>query len=344
MKEDIKNNCFTHYINKSLFEHLIMLEYSHMLLTEQYHAILIIDDIIFTVWYKAQMQFSVNSSLWFNMIITIIVLKSFCKIEWSLTFLNINEIDIRVNASQFKQNEIEVIIAIKLVKIYIEVEIFIKNIIILMKYTAQVQLLKRSLVSDLKVQNVEAYIIDSFQDKEASVIILCMMRSENLTSCFNSIVFWLSVIMLATRLLYYVTMMNFSMITLAIYIWYDMFKICSRSTKSMKNTLVNKNSLISWKQSINFKSKSHNETKTKLDTRAKIKQQTSQKSKSIIRMWMKLLQQISQKSKSIIEMQAKIKQQILQKSRHCKKINLIKRQYSLIDKHVSQKTTFFFKV
>jgi len=34
----------------------------------------------------------------------------------------------------------------------------------------------------------------------------------------------------------------------------------------------------------------------------------------------------------------------LQKSRHCKKINLIKRQYSLIDKHVSQKTTFFFKV
>ncbi len=49
MKEDIKNNCFTHYINRSLFEHLIMLEYFHMLLTEQYHAILIIDDIVFTV-------------------------------------------------------------------------------------------------------------------------------------------------------------------------------------------------------------------------------------------------------------------------------------------------------
>jgi len=49
MKEDIKNNCFTHYINRSLFKHLIMLEYFHMLLTEQYHAILIIDDIIFTV-------------------------------------------------------------------------------------------------------------------------------------------------------------------------------------------------------------------------------------------------------------------------------------------------------
>jgi len=102
-----------------------------------------------------------------------------------LTFLNINEIDIRVNASQFKQNEIEVIIAIKLVKIYIEVEIFIKNIIILMKYTAQVQLLKRSLVSDLKVQNVEAYIIDSFQDKEASVIILCMMRIRKLDFMFQ---------------------------------------------------------------------------------------------------------------------------------------------------------------
>ncbi len=49
MKEDIKNNCFTHYINKSLFEHLIMLKYSHMLLTEQYRAILIIDDIVFTI-------------------------------------------------------------------------------------------------------------------------------------------------------------------------------------------------------------------------------------------------------------------------------------------------------
>ncbi len=138
MKEDIKNNCFMHYINRSLFEHLIMLEYSYMLLTEQYHAILIIDDIIFTVWYKAQMQFSVNSSLQLNMTITIIVLKSFCKIEWLLTFLNINEIDIRINASQFKQNEIEIIVAIKLVKIYAEVEIFIKNIIILTRYTAQV--------------------------------------------------------------------------------------------------------------------------------------------------------------------------------------------------------------
>ena len=114
------------------------------------------------------------------MTIAIIVLKSFCKIERSLTFLNINEINIRVNASQFKQNEIEVIVAIKLVKIYAEVEISVKNIVILTEYTAQVQLLKRSLVSDSKVQNVEVYMIDSFQDKEASVIILCMMRIKKL--------------------------------------------------------------------------------------------------------------------------------------------------------------------
>jgi len=68
-----------------------------------------------------------------------------------LTFLNINEIDIKVNASQFKQNEIKVIVTIELVKIYAEVKIFIKNIVILTKYTAQVQLLKRSLVLNLKV-------------------------------------------------------------------------------------------------------------------------------------------------------------------------------------------------
>jgi len=97
-----------------------------------------------------------------------------------LTFLNINEINIKVDASQFKQNEIEVIVAIELVKIYAEVEISVKNIIILIEYTAQVQLLKRSLVSNSKVQNVEAYMIDSFQDEEASVIILYMMRIKKL--------------------------------------------------------------------------------------------------------------------------------------------------------------------
>ncbi len=114
------------------------------------------------------------------MTIAIIVLKSFCKIKRSLTFLNINEIDIRIDAFQFKQNEIKVIVAIKLVKIYAEVKISIKNIVILTEYTTQVQLLKRSLVSDLKVQNVEAYMINSFQDKEVSVIILYMMRIKKL--------------------------------------------------------------------------------------------------------------------------------------------------------------------
>jgi len=82
---------------------------------------------------------------------------------------------------------IKVIVAIELVKIYAEVEISVKNIIILTKYTAQVQLLKKSLVSDSKVQNVEVYMIDSFQDEEASVIILCMMRIRklNFMSQFN---------------------------------------------------------------------------------------------------------------------------------------------------------------
>jgi superfamily I DNA and/or RNA helicase len=187
MKKDIKNNCFMHYINRSLFECLITLKYFHILLTEQYRAIFIINDIGFTVWYKAQMHFSVNSSLRFNMIIAIIVLKSFCEIKWFLTFFNINEIDIRIDASQFKQNEIEVIVVIELVKIYAEVKISVKNIIILTKYTVQVQLLKRSLVLDSKFQNVEAYMIDSFQDKEASVVILCMMRTRKLDfmSFFN---------------------------------------------------------------------------------------------------------------------------------------------------------------
>jgi len=102
-----------------------------------------------------------------------------------LIFLNVNEINIRIDVFQFKQNEIEVIVAIKLVKIYAEVEISVKNIIILIEYTAQVQLLKKSLVSDSKVQNVEVYMINFFQDEKASVIILCMMRIKKLNFMFQ---------------------------------------------------------------------------------------------------------------------------------------------------------------
>ncbi len=72
------------------------------------------------------------------MIIAIIVLRRFCEIKRSLTFLNVNKINIRVNAFQFKQNEIKVIVIIELVKAYAEVKISVKNIVILTKYTAQV--------------------------------------------------------------------------------------------------------------------------------------------------------------------------------------------------------------
>ncbi len=48
------------------------------------------------------MRFLVNLLLRFNIIIVIIVLRRFCEIKRLLTFLNVNEIDIRVNASQFK--------------------------------------------------------------------------------------------------------------------------------------------------------------------------------------------------------------------------------------------------
>ena len=84
------------------------------------------------------MRFLIDFLLRLNMIIAIIVLRRFCEIKRLLIFLNINEINIRINASQFKQNKIKVIIIIELVKTYIKVKIFIKNIIILTKYTVQV--------------------------------------------------------------------------------------------------------------------------------------------------------------------------------------------------------------
>ncbi len=84
------------------------------------------------------MRFLVNFSLRLNIIIVIIVLRRFYEIKRSLTFFNVNKIDIRINASQFKQNEIKVIVIIELVKTYVKVKIFIKNIVILTRYIIQV--------------------------------------------------------------------------------------------------------------------------------------------------------------------------------------------------------------
>ncbi len=130
------------------------------------------------------MRFLIDFLLRFNMIIAIIVLRSFYEIKRSLTFLNVNEIDIRIDASQFKQNEIKVTVIIALVKIYAEVKISAKNIVILTKYTTQVQLLKKSLALNSKVRDVKAYTINSFQGEKASVVILCMMKIRKFNFMF----------------------------------------------------------------------------------------------------------------------------------------------------------------
>ncbi len=108
------------------------------------------------------MRFLVDLLLRFNIIIAVIILRSFYEIKRLLAFFNVNKINIKVNTSQFKQNEIKVIIVIALIKTYVKVKIFIKNIIILTKYTAQVQLLKRSLVLNSKVRDVKAYTVKFF--------------------------------------------------------------------------------------------------------------------------------------------------------------------------------------
>ncbi len=48
------------------------------------------------------MRFLVDFLLRLNIIIVIIVLRRFYEIKRSLTFLNVNEINIKVNAFQFK--------------------------------------------------------------------------------------------------------------------------------------------------------------------------------------------------------------------------------------------------
>ncbi len=179
-EEDTKDNCFAHYTNRSLFERLVTLGYPHILLTEQYRAIPIIGDIVSTVWYKDQVRSSVDPSFRPNMTTATTVLRSFCGIERPLAFLNVNGTDIRVGASQSKQNEVEAIVATELAKAYAEAGIPAKDIVILTGYTAQVQLLKRSLALDPKVRDVEAYTVDSFQGEEASVVILCMVGTRKL--------------------------------------------------------------------------------------------------------------------------------------------------------------------
>lgn len=94
------------------------------------------------------------------MTIVIIVLSSFYEINRFLTFLDVKKFIIRVDANRFKQNEIEVTVVTQLIVIYVDVEILIKNIVILTRYIAQIQLLKRILITQLQVQNVEAWTID----------------------------------------------------------------------------------------------------------------------------------------------------------------------------------------
>ncbi len=48
------------------------------------------------------MRFLINFLLRLNMIIVIIVLRRFCEIKRLLTFFNVNKINMKVNASQFK--------------------------------------------------------------------------------------------------------------------------------------------------------------------------------------------------------------------------------------------------
>lgn len=82
------------------------LEYSHVLLTKQYRAVHIIDDLVFTVWYKDQVHSFVDPADQANISIAILVLSNFCKIDRLLTFLNVKKFIIRIDASQFKQMSI----------------------------------------------------------------------------------------------------------------------------------------------------------------------------------------------------------------------------------------------
>ena len=128
------------------------------------------------------MKFVVDFLKRFNIDKIINVLKSQYEFNKSTIFLNIVEISQQINVNKLKQNEMKFILSIHLARLLIKIEIFIKKIIIFIDYIAQKNLINRFIIDNFyKFKNVKIHIVDKFQEKEFSMMILNIVDNN----CFD---------------------------------------------------------------------------------------------------------------------------------------------------------------
>ncbi len=185
-QKNIQENCFTSYFNRFLFDKFMINDYFHQMFKKQYCIILILDNIISKIWYRDEVLFKINMTLYSNIILTTAVLNIFCNIAASIMFINVNSKINMIDVIKFKQNDIEVKIEFNLIVDYIKTEILLIDILLLISYSTQIALLKKKLMSDLQIKNVKTCMIDVYQEKEKSMIIFMMIEDTKIEFQFLS--------------------------------------------------------------------------------------------------------------------------------------------------------------
>ena len=120
-----------------------------------------------------------------NIEIIIKALKQRYNISTLATFLNTFEISKRIDVDKFKQNVKKLILILKIARDLIQNEVSSKNIVMLIDYTTQKNLINRVLIKHLIFSDVQAHIIDAFQEEEASIIIFNIVESDRLSFLKN---------------------------------------------------------------------------------------------------------------------------------------------------------------
>ena len=120
-----------------------------------------------------------------NIEIVIKTLKQRYDILALATFLNTFEINKRIDVDKFKQNVKKLILTLKIARDLIQNEVSSKDIVMLTDYTTQKNLINRILMKHLIFNDVQAHIIDAFQEEEASIIIFNIVESDRLNFLKN---------------------------------------------------------------------------------------------------------------------------------------------------------------
>ncbi len=147
---------------------------------------MILDNIISKIWYKDEVLFKINMTLYLNIAFATAVLNIFCNIAAFIVFINVNSKINVINIIKFKQNDIKVEIKFNLIINYIKTKIFSINILLFILYSTQIALLKKRLISDLQMKNVKTCMINVYQKKEKSMIIFTIIEDIKIEFQFLS--------------------------------------------------------------------------------------------------------------------------------------------------------------